>query len=290
MKSFSNLVKEELAIQDIKQKLCCSFSLLYGMFGFLNHNKDNMSTFSTSVENVNLFKNTCEFINTKKNIKYSINGRKISIDSNQIRYFTVAEIKNNVFKCNHCRENFLKGLFLTHGTINDPEKSYRLDIVLNTEDDAIQVNEYLNEFNIAMKISKRSNKYVLYTKDSECIEDFLALIGAKNSAFTVINSKILKELRNTANRITNCDQANINKTVEAAKKYCIIIEKIIKEGYFEELPDSLKEMATKRLEFNNLNFADLGKKFNPPISKSGVYHRLEKIIAFYDKVQEENKR
>lgn len=286
MKSFSSLVKEEISLANGKQKLCCSFSLLYGMMCFSNDIKDDKITISTNVENQKAFEEACDFINTKKKIKYITNGRKISMPSNIIRYFTIAEIEQNIFKCQHCKEKFLKGVFLTHGSVSDPQKIYRLDLSFISDNHANQMFNFLNTFALNFKRTVRKGKYVLYTKDSDCISDFLALIGANNSVYEVINSKIEKELRNEVNRVTNCDSANINKTVQAAQKYCDVIEKLINEGLFDELPDNLKEMAKMRLEFDNLNFADLGKKFNPPISKSGVYHRLEKIIAFYDKIKE----
>lgn len=282
MKSFSKTVKEELSSTEIRNKLCCKFSFIYGAIAFLQNAEADKITFSTNAENALLIKTTLEQIKLKKDISFVAEKSKISIESDIVRYFTIAEIVENVFKCQHCRENFLKGVFLSLGSVSDPEKSYRLDLVFNHEIHAKQILELLSEIGCSMKISIRSNKFVLYTKDNNCIEDFLAYIGAKNSAFSVMNSKIVKELRNTANRVTNCDQANINKTVEAAKKYCVAIEGLISMGMLDELPNNLQEMANKRLEYDSLNFNELGKKFNPPISKSGVYHRLEKILEFYN--------
>lgn len=286
MKSFSSLVKEEISTINEKQKLCCSFSLLYGMMCFANEIDSNYLSISTSAENQKVFIELCDLISNKKKINYNINSRQISVAFDVIKFSTIAEIQSNILKCQHCKENFLKGIFLMFGSISDPQKMYRLDLSFNNDSHAQQINVLLSSYGLSFKKTVRSNKYVLYTKNSETISDFLALIGANNSVYEIINSKIEKELRNEVNRVTNCDSANINKTVHAAKKYCIVIEKIIEEGLFDELPDNLKEMAKLRLEFNNLNFVDLGKKFNPPISKSGVYHRLEKIIAFYDRVKE----
>ncbi|MBO5440533.1 MAG: DNA-binding protein WhiA [Clostridia bacterium] len=286
MKSFSSLVKEEISTLNTKQKLCCYFSLLYGMMCFSSELDGKKVAISTNVENVKLFSEICDFINRKKKFEHYINGRKMSVASGIIKYSTIAEIKASVFKCQHCKENFLKGIFLLHGSVSDPKKMYRLDLSFNTFEQANQMFELLNSCGLGFKQTMRGKKYVLYTKDSDIIGDFFALIGANNSVYVIINSKIQRELRNEVNRVTNCDSANINKMVNASQKYCEVIEKIIEENLFEELPDNLKEMAKLRLEFNNLNFADLGKKFNPAISKSGVYHRLEKIIAFYDKAKE----
>lgn len=282
MKSFSSIVKEEISQFNNKQKLCCSFSLLYGMMCFSNSVNSDYITISTNAENQKVFQEVCKNICTKKRIEYSVNGRKMSVTADVIKCFTIAEIEKSVFKCQHCRENFLKGIFLMYGTVTDPQRMYRLDLCFNENEHATQVFDMLSSLGLGFKKTIRKNKHVLYTKDSDCISDLLALVGANNSVYEVINSKIEKELRNEVNRVTNCDAANINKTIQAAQKYCVIIKKIIDEGLFDELPDNLKEMAKKRIEFENINFTDLGKKFNPTISKSGVYHRLEKILSFYE--------
>lgn len=283
MGTFSSSVRREIVDAEARHKLCCAFSFLYGACCFLKNKNSEYITFSTNVENVKMIKNICEIIDNKKHFNYSINKRQISIKSDFILYSTIVEIEKKVFKCQHCKEYFLKGLFLTYGTINDPEKSYRLELVFNKETDVKQIINFLNEIGISPKQVERNQKHVIYFKDSEMISDFLAYAGANNSAFTIMNSKIMKELRNDVNRVTNCDSANINKMVNASRKYCEAINGLIELDLFDELPDTLKEMAQKRLEFNNLNYLDLGKKFNPPISKSGVYHRLEKILEFYEK-------
>ena len=131
----------------------------------------------------------------------------------------------------------------------------------------------------------RNNKAVLYIKRCEDIEDFLALMGANSSAFDMMNSKINHEVRNVANRATNCDSANINKSLNAAKKHIDIINEIIKLGHFNDLPISLQEIARARIDFSDANIQELGKRLTQPISKSGVHHRLEKIVRFYENLE-----
>ena len=129
---------------------------------------------------------------------------------------------------------------------------------------------------------KNKDKYVLYSKNFETIADIVALVGAKNASFQILNTKILKEIRNDVNRARNCDSANIDKSVKANEKYLIAIRYLIETGKISLLPDHLKEMALKRVEFPDISFTELGKKFSPPISKSGVFHRLEKILEYYE--------
>lgn len=286
MKSVSSIIKEEISKISEKQKLCCSFSALYGMMLCGNKTKNNIIEFSTNVENANYFKNICDFICKKKKINFEVHSRKVSVDADIIKFFTIVEIQS-IFKCKNCMANFMKGVFMFYGTLSDPEKMYRMDISLNNKDIAIELLSLFNDsLELNFKITERNNKYVVYTKDCETIASFLGFIGANSYAYDIINGKINREMRNVANRITNCDSANINRTLSASQKYCDVIHKIIDEGHFKELADDLKEIALKRIEFPSLSLIDLGKQFNPQLSKTFLYRKLEKIIKFYERIKE----
>ena len=280
MKSFSSLVKEEISKIAEKQKLCCSFATLYGMMLCGNKCNNNIS-FSTNAENTTAFKNVCDLICQKKKITYLIENRIVSLDADVVRFSAFDEFEN-IFKCKSCIGNFFKGIFIFYGSVSNPEKIYRLDLSVNDIKIAKKLQILLNnELALDFKLTNRNEKFVLYTKNNETIADFLGLIGANNFAYDVINSKIAKELRNDVNRVTNCDSANINKSINASQKYCDTITKLIEEGYFDDLPEILKEIAKKRIELPSLNLAELGRQFNPSLSKSCVHHRLEKIMQFY---------
>jgi DNA-binding protein WhiA len=177
---------------------------------------------------------------------------------------------------------FLRGILLMHGSVSDPQKSYRIDLSFSEKTVAEGIKNLFDGFSINLKLIKRKDKYVLYSKNFETIADIVALVGAKNASFQILNTKILKEIRNDVNRARNCDSANIDKSVKANEKYLIAIRYLIETGKISLLPDHLKEMALKRVEFPDISFTELGKKFSPPISKSGVFHRLEKILEYYE--------
>ena len=283
--TFPSQVKSEILSLDEKLKKCCSFSFLYGFMLTAKRESSALIQNFTFVENTKKLSSICSQLFFKKPETYSITNKKIVLDTDAIRYSTVVEIANNVFKCPHCRENFLKALFSVCGTVCDPSKMYQLEIIFNDCETATEVISLLNELSLFPKLSRRGSKYVVYFKRSEDIEDFLIHIGAKSSAFNVMNSKINKEIRNTANRITNCDSANINKSINASKKYIDAINGIIEKNMLELLPQHLRDTAKLRLEHLDLNFTDLGLKFEPPVSKSGIYHRLEKILEFYNNLE-----
>lgn len=286
MESFSNKVKSEIAIFNPKIKNCCLYSFLYGMTFPQTIQNDVISVKSTFVKNAHSIHEKYKQLFQKRESSYSVTNKEILISSNVIRFSTIAEINTNIFKCQHCKENFFKGLFLSSGTINSPDKTYRLELVFSNHEHAKEIVEYVSELGIKFNFIVRGSKSVLYIKRYEMIEAYLALMGASNSAFDFINYKIENEVRNIANRATNCDSANINKSLVATQKYINAINELIKSGHFDELSQPLQEIAKERIKNSDINLLELGKQFSPPISKSGVHHRLEKIYKFYLSLQD----
>ena len=287
MSSFTYTVKDEVMNLQDKNKRCCSFSLLYGFLFTSYLNEDRYYIKTANAEIGDYFIELCDYLFKKKHLCFQKNG-KISIDSGVLRYFTIDEYKSKVFKCQECVHAFLRGVFLSKGTVTDPEKSYLLEISLDNYNSASDLLELLSELGLKFKHRERQGKQVIYTKNSESIEDLLALIGAHSATFTIMNCKIMKDLKNKTNRIMNCDDANINKSLEASKKYMAAINYLIESNNILRLPEQLKETVYLRLEHKELNYADFGRKFNPVISKSGVFHRLEKIVEIAEKLKKEN--
>ncbi|MBQ7226525.1 MAG: DNA-binding protein WhiA [Clostridia bacterium] len=285
MISFAKRVKKELTEYGARLKSCCGYSLLYGILFCGEVYDGTVSLKCLNHEIGQHFVSLCEQLSVKKEFEYKYEKNRIMISNSFLRYESYEKIKKNVLRCGRCKEMFLRGVFLACGTVNDPNKSYRLELVFNNEDKAEQIFCVLNDVGIQPLRTKRNDKFVLYLKRSEAIEDFFASIGATSLAFDIMNSKINKELINNANRVTNCDAANINKSILASNKYNTVIEQMIEAEAINRLPEHLREMAVKRIEHKELSFTELGKQFSPPISKSGVYHRLEKILEYYNEFE-----
>ena len=286
MYSFAKKVKNELCGLSEKQKNCCGYSTLYGLL-FCAEIKDGYAILKMLNSDVgNYFVNLCAQHSVKSTFDYKYLKNRILIKSEFLRYFTVDDVKKSVFKCGRCKESFIRGLFLAVGTVNDPDKSYRLELVFDDSQRAMDIKALLLEIGIEPLVAQRGTKIILYLRRSEAIEDFFANMGATSLAFDVMNSKINKELINNANRVTNCDAANINKALNASDKYITAINYLISTQRMNTLPAHLCEMAYKRVEHKELSYTELGKQFSPPISKSGVYHRLEKILEIYNEIIE----
>lgn len=170
---------------------------------------------------------------------------------------------------------FLRGAFLGAGSVVDPKKNYHLEIVTGNFEDADLLREILSDFYIESLINERKSKYVVYIKNSEVISDFIAILGANKAMLELENTKAMKELRNNINRQVNCDTANINKTISTAGKQLEDIEMI--ENARIALPEGVKEIMEMRKKYPEYSLKQLGETFDPPISKSGVAHRMKKI-------------
>ena len=247
MLSFAKKIKRELSLNNQRHKVCCGYSLLYGLL-FCSTIDEEFATVSCLNKDVaHLFTDVCDQLGVKKSFSYSYEKSKLKISLKFIRFFDYDSIKSRIFKCARCKENFLKGIFLANGAVNDPEKSYRLELLFSDERRREQIKGALLENGIEALSTLRNKKYILYLKRSEAIEDFFANIGATSIAFDIMNSKINKELINNANRVTNCDAANINKSIKASEKYNSVILELMENEKINLLPENLKEMAIKRI-------------------------------------------
>lgn len=145
--------------------------------------------------------------------------------------------------------------------------------------------DLLEEFSIKSKIIQRGNKFVVYIKDGEEISKFLALIGANNSVLDFEEIRVIKETRNNINRKVNCETANINKIVNAAVEQIASINTLKRAKIFNNLPQTLKEIAELRIENPEASLSELGQMLEKQISKSGVNHRLNKIIQMAEELK-----
>lgn len=178
---------------------------------------------------------------------------------------------------------FLSGVFLACGALSDPEKDYRLEFSTSSHALCRDLESFLAEQFAPPKETVRRNNYLLYYKESGQIEDILILIGAQKSAMSLMDIKILKDVRNQVNRATNCETANIMKTVDAAMAQVEAIRRIEENGGLISLPEDLREIAQLRLDNPELSLRELGGLLSQPISRSGVNHRLQRICEFAKK-------
>ena len=189
-----------------------------------------------------------------------------------------ALIDRENFTCPECRNAFLRGVFMRCGSVNSPDKSNHLEMKVGSEMNADEMCIFLREMGLEAKVSKRREKYVVYFKDGDTIFHVLSVMGAQKCAFDLVNTQIEKNIRNNVNRVNNCEMANMQKSANATVRQLDAIKELMKDDKFDTLPDKLLYTATLRRDNPDLSLTDLAATHEPPITKSCVNHRLEKII------------
>ncbi|MGN1090714.1 MAG: DNA-binding protein WhiA [Huintestinicola sp.] len=187
---------------------------------------------------------------------------------------------NNVFA-------FIAGAFLSCGSMTEPMKAYHLEFAVPFEELCGDLKAVLARLGIESKYVERKGLFILYFKGSEDIEDMLTLMGATRSSIELMNVKILKDVRNKANRIYNCDNANIERTLKASSKQIEDIEYIMNTEGFDDLTPELRNMAEIRLENPDVSLKELGTMLDKPIGRSGANHRLKKLQEIAEQIRKE---
>ncbi len=180
-------------------------------------------------------------------------------------------------KCD--RKSYLRGAFLACGTIADPAKEYDLEFTMDHEQLAMDLKRLIGTFDdLEGKIVERKGKYVVYMKRSEYISDMLALMGADSAVLAFENVRVDKDVMNKTVRLMNCDNANTDRTLDAAGKQIEAIHRIFDSGKAGVLSEKLYEVAALRLEHPDASLTDLGQMMDPPLKKAGINSRLQRIL------------
>lgn len=187
-------------------------------------------------------------------------------------------------KC--CKRAYLRGAFLAGGSLNHPESSYHLEIFSIYEEHTKSLAKLMNSYKLNVKTLQRKNGFILYMKEGEKITEFLSIIGAHKALLYFEDIRIVKDMRNSVNRLVNCETANLNKTVSAAMRQVENIRLIQDHVGLDSLPKKLREIAELRLNHPDVTLKELGELIEGErISKSGINHRFRKIDAIADKLR-----
>lgn len=173
---------------------------------------------------------------------------------------------------------FLRGAFLSGGSVTDPAKRYHLELTTSHYKVSRETCALLLDAGFSPKETTRGGNSILYFKQSDMIEDFLTAIGAPVCAMGVMEAKVEKDLRNGVNRRVNCETANLSKAVDASFEQLAAIRRLEEAGVLETLPQKLQETARLRRENPEATLSELAEMPNPPVSKSAVNHRMRKLM------------
>lgn len=210
--------------------------------------------------------------------EYGLTGREPSL-----------RINPAVFACEACFYHFLSAAFLCCGTVADPAREYSLEFVGSRRNLMADLEAQLSGRGFEPRRAQRRSAQVLYFKASEQVEDLLTAMGATSASLAVMEEKVYKELRNKANRITNCENANIDKIVAASGSALDAVRILRDNQCYETLPEELKAVARLREEYPEYSLAELGRLLEPPLSRAGVCHRMKRLTGLAEEISKKNR-
>ena len=300
-KSFTLEVKSELIARD-REEEHAFLAFCYGLFLFASsfslnamylktENRELANTYAACALRLAGIKvkthatkggtYTCEIASAEDRKKvfeaFSLSGKEFTLRIN------LANIDSE-----NCYADFLAGVFCACGMVANPQKDYHLEFAVSYHQLSKDLIRLMDDTEmdppLHPKYVVRNYDIVIYFKGSEHIEDLLLLMGASNAAFRVMDAKIEKDFKNKANRLKNCDSANINKTALTGAKQARAMRRIKNKLGFEALPEELRELAQLRMLNPEMSLAELAENLNEPLSRSGVNHRMKRLEAIAEEL------
>lgn len=185
-----------------------------------------------------------------------------------------------------CKRAYLRGAFLAGGSVNNPEgASYHMEISTLYEEHCQALCQLTEQFDVNSRCLERKKGYILYIKEGEKIIEFLNIIGAHQALLKFEDVRIMRDMRNSVNRLVNCETANLNKTIGAAVRQIENIKFLDRAIGLDQLPEKLREVAEVRMQHPDMNLKEVGEMLKDKVSKSGVNHRLRKIDEMAEKLR-----
>ena len=294
--SFSTEVKNELCRVSM-QRVCCTRAEAYGALlhaSAFSHKEIRLNTENAAVARrlqallQRAFFVVCEPQRVGQKHQLIITGaEQIGRIFDALGYDRKSHItyhlNRNVLEEDCCIASFLRGAFLMAGTVAGPDKKSHLELKTARQSLAGEETSLLLDLGLSPKQMRRGSAHILYFKDGTSVEDFLTRIGAPRAAMELMEAKVEKNIRNTINRQVNCETANLVKAADASARQIAAIRAVLDAHGEEGFPEKLRETVRLRLEHPTDSLAELAQRFDPPISKPGLSHRLKKIIELASK-------
>ena len=294
--SFSTEVKNELCRVSM-QRVCCTRAEAYGALlhaSAFSHKEIRLNTENAAVARrrparlPRAFFVVCEPQRVGQKHQLILTGaEQIGRIFDALGYDRKSHItyhlNRNVLEEDCCIASFLRGAFLMAGTVAGPDKKSHLELKTARQSLAGEETSLLLDLGLSPKQMRRASAHILYFKDGTSVEDFLTRIGAPRAAMELMEAKVEKNIRNTINRQVNCETANLVKAADASARQIAAIRAVLDAHGEEGFPENLRETVRLRLEYPTDSLAELAQRFDPPISKPGLSHRLKKIIELASK-------
>lgn len=181
-----------------------------------------------------------------------------------------------------CGAAYLRGAFLGSGFISNPKSDFHFEITVESEGLAEGLVALMAEKGIKAKVMQRRNSYMVYLKSGTAILEFLAFTGAHHAALLLEEERVVKSVRNDVNRMINAEVANQQKASKAAFGQLLTIKRVLETHDLESLPPALQDFIRLRVMNPDASLAELGRRADPPLSKSAINHRMRRLESMID--------
>jgi len=296
--TFSLQVKEELTRVKLEKGCCASWELAgllspRGQAGFFKGNKIFRTSYAPLARRAYTLAKQALGIPAEIKIQRNPRGKaqftvKLPLPGEKIQE-RLADFDRGLLRDGCCQRAYLRGVFLAIGSVNNPQISHHLEFFPLTQEGAQRLQFLLGVLGLKSNALLRRGKWVIYLKDREQIVHLLSLMGAHGAVLEYENTMIIKDMRNQANRLVNCETANLNKTVETGLRQAEVIRYLVDRVGWEGFPEGLKQIAALRLKYPEATLKELGEMMVPPLGKSGVNHRLRRLQRLYERLKGEGK-
>jgi DNA-binding protein WhiA len=310
--SFASLVKEELTTLNVSDpEMLAELSAIVRINGNMTFSSEGLRI-EIQTENAKIARRMFNLVKNHYHFSPQLAARKrMKLKKNHVYVVRVNQRANDIledlsilgdggfnsFPSSYLVEDdetkraYLRGCFLARGSVNDPAtSSYHLELMVNDLDHAKFIRDLMNEYDLNAKVLERKRGCIIYLKKAEKIGDFLRLVGAFNGLFHFEDIRIIRDNRNTINRLNNSEQANVEKTMKAANAQIEAINLIKDELGFDVLDDKLRVVAEFRLKYDDVSLGELSEiisiETEESISKSGINHRMRKLKDMAKRIKE----
>lgn len=291
--TFSEQIKQEILDADLPKNECCRRAFAYGLLACADLTEDGSVDLRAAnadqadrIASILGARMACEVTKTEivgeasSHMLLHVTFRKQTEWLNRFFDEQLEKQREWLFPCPQCPIQFMRGVFVSKGTISDPTKGVHLEISCGSDTVARHISHMLTDLGVPPKIVLRANGQHVYYKSSAAVEEFLTLLNTNRALFTAINAKIERELRNHINRASNCELGNIQKAVAASAKQIAAIAKLRESDRWDSLSPSLRHTAELRLQYPDAGLNELALLHQPVLTKSGLNHRLKKLTEY----------
>ena len=281
--SFASQAREEIARRSL-QKDCCVRAAAYGIACFAKYFDASGLVLQTEQE-------LTTQVAAQLFARCGVQGEIVRKErpSGVVYEFSIRapeQIDPGLIRCQTCVSAYIGAAFLCSGTVTDPQKEYSIEFLTSRTNLARDFEALLAEHEFAPHRTRRNGVNLVYVKSCDNVERILSFMGAADASTRLSAQKAVKQVRNQINRHTNCDTANLSKTARANAQTLKAIRFLDEQGALETLPEALQQAAARRLKYPDLSLAALCASFDPPMSKSGLSHRMKKLEALADALRQ----